>query len=92
MWIASELFPSLEEIVAVFAAAGFDLLTHDVIWQTTAGSMSEYSERVRLRADSTLELLSDEEFATGMARLDAVAAAETSPLPVREAVELAVFV
>jgi ubiquinone/menaquinone biosynthesis C-methylase UbiE len=90
--IAAELFPSLEDIVAAFAAAGFEMLTHEVIWQTTAGSVSEYAERIRLRADSTLELLSDEEFATGMARLHAVAAAERSPVPVREAVELVVFV
>jgi hypothetical protein len=47
---------------------------------------------VRLRADSTLELLSDEEFAAGLARLEAAAGAETSPVPVREALELVVFV
>jgi hypothetical protein len=64
---------------------------HEVIWQTTAGSMRELSERVRLRADSTLELLSEDEFATGMARLEAAAAAETSRAPIREALELVVF-
>ena len=65
---------------------------HDVIWQTTAGSMGELAARVGLRADSTLELLNDDAFAAGMARLEAAAAAETSPVPVREALELVVFV
>jgi hypothetical protein len=46
---------------------------------------------VSLRADSTLELLPDDEFADGMARLEAAAAAETSPSPVREALELVVY-
>jgi hypothetical protein len=53
--------------------------------------MGELAARVGLRADSTLELLTDDEFAAGMARLEAAAAAETSPVPVREALELVVF-
>ena len=89
--IATELFPALEEISAAFGAAGMELWAHEIIWQTTAGSMSELSARVRLRADSTLELLTEDEFAIGMALLEAAAAAETSPVPVREALELVVF-
>jgi SAM-dependent methyltransferase len=89
--IATELFPTLEEVSAVFSGAGLHPGAHDVIWQTTAASMSELAARIRLRADSTLELLTEDEFAAGMARLDAAAAAETSPVPVREALELVVF-
>jgi SAM-dependent methyltransferase len=89
--IATERFPTLEEITAVFGASGLQRRAHDIIWQTTAGSMSELAARVRLRADSTLELVTDDEFAAGLARLEAAAAAETSPLPVREAIELVVF-
>ena len=90
--IATELFPTLEEITAAFDAVGMQPRAHDVIWQTTAGSMGELAARVGLRADSTLELLNDDAFAAGMARLEAAAAAETSPVPVREALELVVFV
>jgi SAM-dependent methyltransferase len=89
--IATEQFPTLEEITAVFAAAGLHRRAHDIVWQTTAGSMRELAARVGLRADSTLELLTIDEFAAGLARLEAAAAAETSPVPVREAIELVVF-
>jgi ubiquinone/menaquinone biosynthesis C-methylase UbiE len=89
--IATELFPTLEEITAAFGVAGMRPQAHEVIWQTTAGSMSELSARIRLRADSTLELLTEDQFAAGMARLDAAAAAETSRVPVRDALELVVF-
>jgi SAM-dependent methyltransferase len=89
--IATERFPTLEDITAVFGAAGLHRRAHDIVWQTTAGSMSELAARVQLRADSTLELLTIEQFAAGLARLEAAAAAETSPVPVREAIELVVF-
>lgn len=89
--IANERFPTLEDITAAFGAAGLHRRAHDIVWQTTAGSMSELAERVQLRADSTLELLTIDEFAAGLARLEAAAAAETSPVPVREAIELVVF-
>jgi SAM-dependent methyltransferase len=89
--IATEQFPTLEEVTAVFAAAGLRRRAHDIVWQTTAGSMRELAARVGLRADSTLELLTIDEFAAGLARLEAAAAAETSPVPVREAIELVVF-
>jgi SAM-dependent methyltransferase len=89
--VGTELFPTLEEITAAFGVVGMEPCAHEVIWQITAGSLRELSERVGLRADSTLELLSDEDFAAGMARLEAAAAAKTSPDPVREALELVVF-
>jgi ubiquinone/menaquinone biosynthesis C-methylase UbiE len=89
--VGTDLFPTLEEITAAFGYVGMKPCAHEIIWQTTAASMCELSERVRLRADSTLELLSEDEFATGMARLQAAAAAETSPKPIREALELLVF-
>ncbi len=89
--IATEEFPTLDEITAVFGAAGLRRRVHDIVWQTTVGSMSELAARVRLRADSSLELLTIDEFAAGLARLEAAASAETSPVPVREAIELVVF-
>jgi ubiquinone/menaquinone biosynthesis C-methylase UbiE len=89
--IATSVFPTLEEITATFGDADLRPVAHDVIWQTTAASMRQLCERVRLRADSTLELLTDQEFADGMARLEAAAASERSPVPVREALQLVVF-
>ena len=58
--IATELFPTLGAITDAFGAAGMELRAHEIVWQTTAGSMSELSARVRLRADSTLELLTED--------------------------------
>jgi hypothetical protein len=44
--------------------------------------MAESSARLRLRAISTFEYLTDEETAQGFAALDAAVAAEASPQPV----------
>ena len=42
-------------------------------------SLADVYERVKLRADTTLQLLSDGEFAEGLRHLEADAAAETAP-------------
>jgi ubiquinone/menaquinone biosynthesis C-methylase UbiE len=89
--IATELFPTLEQITVAFSAVGMRPRAHEMVWQTTARSMGELVERVRLRADSTLELLTESQFAAGMASLEAAAAAEASTEPVREALELVVY-
>ena len=57
----------------------------------TATDLRAAAERTRLRADTTLQLISDEEFARGQARLDAAAEAETDPQQVVTAVDLIVF-
>lgn len=50
-----------------------------------------YHERLKLRAISTLELLSDHEFEEGVARLGLAAEHETEPRPVMAPVDLLVL-
>ncbi|HSS08308.1 MAG TPA: class I SAM-dependent methyltransferase [Acidimicrobiales bacterium] len=87
----TSVYPTLERITDVFAASGLRRQDHEVVVQIVAASLGELYERVRLRADSTLEMLPDDEFALGLARMAAEARTETSPTPVAEPVELVVF-
>jgi SAM-dependent methyltransferase len=66
-----ETFPSVEQLASDFAGAGFALVSVQSIPQVSAPSLREVRNRVALRADTTLRLISDEAFAKGLARLDA---------------------
>jgi SAM-dependent methyltransferase len=59
--------------------------------QVSAPSLRAAVERVRLRADSTLAPLSDDEFAAGLAALERAAAAEPTPTPVVDHLDLLVL-
>ena len=88
--IVADQIPSASEVSAMFAA-GFEQLTHEVVEQETAPGLHEYHERIKLRAISTLELISDDEFNDGIERLRETAEHESSPRPVTEHVDLLVF-
>ncbi len=75
-------FPSIEEARCVFRDAGFALEAQQSVAQESVPSLAIYLGRVRSRADTTLALISDEEFAKGIDALEDAAAAETTPQPV----------
>lgn len=77
-----------DQISELFAVAGFDLRAHEIVKQQTAASLSEYAERIALRAISYLELLDDASFEKGLADLRADAAKEVTPQPVIEGIDL----
>ena len=83
--------PAIQETVLVFEANGFVLTEHRRIEQKTCGSLCEFAERTRLRADSALALISDSEFLRGQSALEQAAAQERIRLPVMEVIELLVF-
>jgi ubiquinone/menaquinone biosynthesis C-methylase UbiE len=87
----AETFPTVEATVAAFATAGFAFQALRPVPQVSAPSLRASVDRVRLRADSTLKLLSDEEFAKGLAALERAAAAETAPTPVIDHLDLLVL-
>ncbi len=87
----AETFPTLEAVEKAFAAAGFRRRALESVTQVSARSLREACERLTHRADSTLQLLSDEEFAEGMRALEADAAVETQPMPVTSALDLLVL-
>ena len=85
--IGALLFPTVE----AFAAAGFAFESLQPVPQVSAPGLQAAVERVRQRADSTLKPLPDEEFAQGLAALERAAAAEPTPTPVVDQLDLLVL-
>ncbi|MFC9326089.1 class I SAM-dependent methyltransferase [Kitasatospora sp. NPDC057015] len=69
-------YPSVEQVCAAFATAGFARVALHAVPQQSATDLAEFAARIRREADSKLRGLADEEFERGMARLRAAAAAE----------------
>jgi len=86
-----EQFPTMEETVETFAGAGFRLETVARVAQQTCASLKELAVRSRLRADTTLALMTDEDFAMRQAALERIAADETEPSPVVDTLDLLVL-
>lgn len=83
--------PAIHETVAAFETNRFVLTEHRSIEQQTCGSLREFADRTRLRADSALALISDLEFHKGQTALEESAARERASLPVVEIIELLIF-
>jgi ubiquinone/menaquinone biosynthesis C-methylase UbiE len=75
--IEEAMFPSTDEARALFEAAGFS--TARVVQQEIPfeGDMAEAVEKLRLRAVSTFEHMTEQELEEGFARIDAALAAGT---------------
>jgi ubiquinone/menaquinone biosynthesis C-methylase UbiE len=83
--------PTVGEVEAMFADGGFDHVVSEVVEQETTPSFRAYYERIKLRAISTLELISDGDFREGIGRMREVAERERAPIPVTQPVNLLVF-
>ncbi|MDZ4277500.1 MAG: class I SAM-dependent methyltransferase [Dehalococcoidia bacterium] len=86
----AETFPSVDATVDAFATAGFAMEALESVPQVSAPGLRALADRIRTRADTTLELLSDEEFERGLAELERDAARETAPRPVVNRLDLLV--
>ncbi len=89
--VEEKLFPTLDEVLPTFTAAGLCYVELDTIRHRYASSLAEYADRLRLRAISTFEYLTEEETQAGFAALDAAVAAERTPRPVEEDCDLLVM-
>jgi ubiquinone/menaquinone biosynthesis C-methylase UbiE len=89
--IAAALLPTVEQVAERFAAAGFRLEARTGVAQQSAPSLAAYLDKVRRRADTGLRLLADAEFAAGLAALERAAAAEATPTPVTDRLDLLVL-
>jgi ubiquinone/menaquinone biosynthesis C-methylase UbiE len=83
--------PTVQQVGTAFAAAGFRLEDLRRVAQVSATSLAAYRDKVRLRADTGLRLLPDDQFAAGLAALDRDADAETTPVPVVDRLDLLVL-
>lgn len=81
-------FPTVPAVIAAFENAGFQTFLTEKVRQLLAYRLADLVERTRKRADTTLELLTDDEFDRGMAELEE--AARTEDGPVYDALDLLV--
>lgn len=86
-----EGFPLAKDISADFAAGGLEHLKNDSVTHETSPSLAVAARRTALRADSTLQLITDEEFAAGQRAIEAAAARETEPRPIIDSIDLLVY-
>jgi SAM-dependent methyltransferase len=87
----AESFPSIAATVEAFATAGFAPEALESVPQVTADSLRAWCERVRLRADSTLQPLDDAVFARRLAEAERAAVEEPVARPVVDRLDLLVL-
>jgi ubiquinone/menaquinone biosynthesis C-methylase UbiE len=81
--------PTKPDVIDAFERAGFGSFLSEKVDQLLAHSLADMVPRIAARADTTLELISDEEFAKGLADLEA--AAEREQGPVHDSLDLLVI-
>ncbi len=84
-----DTYPSVADVEAAFTAVGFTTAGVEQVPQVTAASLREAAATLRREAHTPLQLITDEEYAAGLARLRE--AAETDTGPVIDALDLLVF-
>ncbi|MEU7823236.1 methyltransferase domain-containing protein [Catellatospora sp. NPDC049133] len=72
-----DTYPSVADVEAAFATAGFAPAGFEQVPQTTAPSLREAATRLRREAHTPLQLITDDEYTAGLARLHRAAETET---------------
>ena len=85
------MFPTLAEVETPLAAAGLRRVELVEIQERFDDSLREAAERLKHRAISTFEHMTEAEIVEGFARLDAAVAAETVPQPIITRSDVLVF-
>ncbi|WP_042394751.1 class I SAM-dependent methyltransferase [Streptacidiphilus carbonis] len=70
-----DAYPSVGQVCTAFATAGFQQMSLRSLPQRSAPTLDAFARGLRRDADSKLRALSDEDYARGLARLHAAAAA-----------------
>ncbi|MEV0381602.1 class I SAM-dependent methyltransferase [Nonomuraea sp. NPDC050643] len=89
--IEEELFPTVAEVTDAFAPAGLRPVALTSVRHRLAAGRADYAARLRLRANSVFEHLTEQEIAEGFAALDADLATRSDPGPVEEDCDLLVL-
>jgi SAM-dependent methyltransferase len=76
--LARRRWPRVETTTSTFRDAGFEPVTLLSVDEVIADGWPAYRNRIAVRANSTLELIDDEDFAEGLARLDDLARGSSS--------------
>lgn len=83
--------PSHHELIDACAAAGFTLRHHEIVRQRFAANPADYYRKIKLRALSSLQLLSDDAFARGLRDFAAYCRSAEPHEPIDEPVDLFLF-
>jgi SAM-dependent methyltransferase len=75
-----DTYPGVGDVAAAFGSAGFTLETVTPVPQVTAASLREASDRLRREAHTPLQLIGDDAYERGRARLAAAARTEAGPV------------
>ena len=73
-------YPSVIDVEAAFGTAGFVTVGLEAVPQVSAPSLREAAAALRREAHTPLQLITDDEYAAGLARLRAAARSETGPV------------
>ena len=84
-----DTYPSADDVVTAFTTAGFTATALDPVPQTTSRSLRDIAANLRREAHTPLQLITDEEYSNGLARLHH--AAQTEHGPVIDALDLLVL-
>jgi SAM-dependent methyltransferase len=68
--LAEKRWPTVEATARAFGTAGFEVEKLESIPEVIASDFRAYYDRIRVRANSTLNLIGDEAFSAGLARLE----------------------
>lgn len=89
--IEMRMFPTSDTVIQLFAGVGLRPITLTAIEEEFAPDLATYASRIRLRAISTFEHLSEEECVDGIACMDAAVAAVTKPAPITASSDILVL-
>ena len=78
--VARDTGLTFDEVVTVFGEAGFEMVEVRRVAQETAPNLRSYLERMRLRANSNLQVISDDAFSRGLERIERDASRSASPV------------
>jgi SAM-dependent methyltransferase len=73
-------YPSVADVEAAFAAHGFGAVALEQVPQITAPSLAAAAASLRREAHTPLQLITDDEYAAGVARLQQAAATDSGPV------------
>lgn len=89
--IDSERMPRRANLIAEVVEAGFQLQRHETVTRPYTRTVSDYVDRIAQRALSTLRLIPDGEFETGLAALRRYCGVMDTDRPVSEDLDIFLF-
>ncbi|MGH7303054.1 MAG: class I SAM-dependent methyltransferase [Candidatus Rokuibacteriota bacterium] len=83
--------PRVEHVRQAFEARGFTLAALDTLVQEIDPSLAAHYDRIKRRALSSFDLITDAEFEQGLQRMQIAVALETAATPIQEPIDLLVL-